>query len=571
MSCTRPSDLGRGAATALVVVLVLLVASCTGSGNDGTGGQRSAEAPDSDPAQTADAADPAEDPDGRQRGGKLIVLADTRPGTLDPTRAARADELAILSLVTRALTQYKYDPDSGRMVLVPDLATGLGEPNADFTSWTFTLRPGLTYEDGSTVRPADVAYAVKRSFAARELPGGLGYNRDYFVNRDRYAGPYRDGPSYAGVTVSGDSVTIKMQRPFPDMAHYAATPAFTPIPAAADRRPRRYGMDPLATGPYTFDIYKPGRRLVLRRNQNWDGDSDPARHQYPETWDFRFGVNPNAIDELLIDDEDEAQVTATYADIQTENYPRALLDGSVEERLVSGTAPCTDLWRLDMQAIPSLQVRRAIGLAFPYRQMWRIQGAIEGVSRLPATTIMPPGTDGRMLYDVLGNAGARTEPEAAAALLAADDEVGFELRIDFDQVMAGAEQTRGVLTAAFEKAGFTVATAPTLDGMANIRPGQWCADWPSGARWFPGASMTPSLLHRPDVDARINEIGRTVPAADAAREWGELDRYIQQTYYPAVTAGYRGRALLHGSRVGGMRISQVSGMPHFTDMYVEQP
>lgn len=571
MSCTRRSDLGRGAATAVVVILLLLLASCTDSGSNGAGGERLVETSDSNPAQNADATAPADDLDGHQRGGKLIVLADTRPVTLDPTRASRPDELAILSLVTRSLTQYKYDPDSGHMVLVPDLATGLGEPNADFTSWTFTLRPGLTYADGSTVRPADVAYAVKRSFAARELPGGLGHNRDYFVDGNRYRGPYRDGPAYAGVTVSGDSVTIKMRRPFPDMAYYAATPAFTPIPAEADGRPRRYGMDPLATGPYEFDSYKPGKRLVLRRNQNWDGDSDPVRHQYPETWDFRFGVNSNAIDELLIDDDEEAQVTVSYADVQTENYPRALLDGSVGERLVSGTAPCTDLWQLDMRAIPSLEVRRAIGLAFPYRQMWRIQGAIEGVTRLPASTIMAPGTEGRMPYDVLGNAGARTEPEAAAALLAAADKVGFELHIDFDRITAGAEQTRGVLTAAFEKAGFTVATAPTVGDMANVRPGQWCADWPSGSRWFPGAINDPTLLDRPDVDNRISEISETQPDADAAQEWGELDRYIQQTYYPAVTTGYRGRALLHGSRVGGMTISRVSGMPNFTDMYVERP
>ncbi|MDQ3432198.1 MAG: ABC transporter substrate-binding protein, partial [Actinomycetota bacterium] len=120
--------------------VLLLLASCTDSGNDGAPGQRLTETSDSNPAQNPDATAPADDLDGHQRGGKLIVLADTKPVTLDPTRASRPDELAILSLVTRSLTQYRYDPDTEQMVLVPDLATDLGRPNADFTKWTFTLR-----------------------------------------------------------------------------------------------------------------------------------------------------------------------------------------------------------------------------------------------------------------------------------------------------------------------------------------------------------------------------------------------------------------------------------------------
>lgn len=560
---------GRARASALVallLVLALVLGACTGSGEVDTPGRETAAADDGDHSQEADASAPAPGIEGHQRGGRLTVLADKAPVTLDPTRASRPDELSILSLVTRSLTQYRYDPGAGAMVLVPDLATDLGGPNKDFTAWTFTLRPGLTYSDGSAVRAADIAYAVKRAFATGKLPGGPGYNRDYFVDGRRYRGPFRDGTDYAGVKVSGDSITIKMRRPFPDMAHYAALPTFTPIPPAADRRPRRYGMDPLATGPYEFDSYEPGKSLTLRRNRQWDPGTDPARHQYPDTWSFRFGVKANAIDELLIDDEDEAQTTASYTDVQAENYPRTLLDASVKERVVRGSAPCTRLWYLDMRTIESLEVRRAIGLAFPYRQYWRELNEIEGVTRIPATTILPPGTNGRLAYDVLGNAGARTDPAAAAELLAGADEVGFELRFAYDEQDRVAKAARAVFTAAFLKAGFTVTAVPTTGPGAaiNMRPGEWCADWPSGAQWFP------KILNRPDVDASLDEIAG-LPATEAVTAWGELDRDIQQNHYPAVTVGYPGKAFLHGSRVGGMSVNDVRGMPNFTDMFVEQP
>ena len=46
------------------------------------------------------------------------------------------------------------------MQLVPDMATDLGRPNEDNTEWTFTLKDGIKYEDGTDVKAEDVAYAI---------------------------------------------------------------------------------------------------------------------------------------------------------------------------------------------------------------------------------------------------------------------------------------------------------------------------------------------------------------------------------------------------------------------------
>ncbi len=578
-----------GLAAAAAVLLVL--ASCDGGEDVSTPSRRSTSAPQApEGGRDAQAQAPAPDVEDYQRGGTITVLAETVPVTFDPTRMSSPDELAIMSLVTRSLTQYRYNPRIEQMVLVPDLATDLGRPNADFTKWTFTLRSGLRYADGADVSAADVAYAIKRSFATKQLPGGFGYNTEYFLGGDSYQGPFTDGRDFAGVEVEGDSITISMRRPFVDMPHYAAFPTFTPIPAGADTRPQAYGMRPLATGPYQFESYKPGVSLVLTRNEYWDPASDPARHQYPDRWDFRFGVNANLIDDELIDDVDEAQTTASYTDVQPENYPLTTLDDELSARVVTGSAPCTYLWYLDMRTITSLDVRKAIGLAFPYRQYWRAQNHIEGVTRIPATTILPPSTNGRVDYDVLGNAGARTDPEAARDLLENADEIGFELRFAYEQDNPDASAAREVVATALEKAGFTVTPVPAdeADGAAvsadpsapvNMRTGEWCADWPSGSLWFPeqwaggliklDGVRNPSFLDRPDVDAMIRDISNDGSDSEPADAWGRLDRYIQQTYYPAIPVGYAGKALMHGSRVGGMTINAVRGMPNFTDMFVE--
>ena len=64
---------------------------------------------------------------GAQKGGIVTVLThDGLSTTLDPSVIYYIDTSSIFSgLIGRSLTQYKYDPTSKQMILVPDLATDL--------------------------------------------------------------------------------------------------------------------------------------------------------------------------------------------------------------------------------------------------------------------------------------------------------------------------------------------------------------------------------------------------------------------------------------------------------------
>ncbi|MGH3448240.1 MAG: ABC transporter substrate-binding protein, partial [Nocardioidaceae bacterium] len=269
--------------TAMVMAsaALLAVAACGGGGSGeghGANPQDISEAGSAGTGRNPDATAPAEPVDGARKGGTLTVLSYTAPSTFDPTRAYYVDAGSILSnLVTRALTQYRYDPESKAMVLVPDMATDLGTPNEDFTEWKFTLRDGLKYENGTPVEAEDVAYAIRRSFATKELPDGPTYNKTFFLDGDTYKGPYKDGDDYKGVEVDGDTITIKMRRPFADMPYLASFPQYTAIPKSADKDPNAYGKHPMATGPYKFADYKSGSRLTLVKNDQWDPETDTTR------------------------------------------------------------------------------------------------------------------------------------------------------------------------------------------------------------------------------------------------------------------------------------------------------
>jgi peptide/nickel transport system substrate-binding protein len=302
-------------------------------------------------------------PDDAQQGGTLTVMTDEAPTTLDPTRAYYTDSTAILSdLVIRALTQYVRDPESDDMVLVPDMATDLGRPNEDNTEWTFTLKDGLKYEDGTDVKAEDVAYAVKRTFAIAELPDGPTYNTTFFLDGDKYKGPFSDKSDYKGVVANGKDVTIKMRRPFADMDFYASFPAFTAIPEAKDD-PETYGQHPLATGPYKFEDYKPGTSLTLTKNENWDPATDPGRIQSVDTWDFQFGQDTAKLENVLINDNGSAQTSLTYDNVTAASYRQI---SEEPDRLTRGTSPCTYFGYIDVTKVKDLKVRQAIGWAWPY-------------------------------------------------------------------------------------------------------------------------------------------------------------------------------------------------------------
>ena len=434
-------------------------------------------------------------PEDAAEGGTLTVLTNQVPATLDPTQAYYTDSTAILSdLVLRSLTQFVYNSDTNDMQLIPDMATDLGRPSEDNKEWTFTLRDGLKYEDGTPVKAEDVAYAIKRSFAIEELPDGPTYQTTFFLDGDKYKGPFKDKGEYAGVVVSGNDITIKMRRPFTDMDYYASFPAFTAIPEAKDN-PETYGKKPLATGPYKFADYKPGSQLKLVKNDQWDANTDPGRIQAVDGWDFKFGQETAKLENVIINDQGSAQTTLTYDNVSASSYRSISSD---KDRLVTGTSPCTYMWFIDMTKVKELEVRQALGWAYPYEAAWKAGGEIEGLTRVPGTAILPPGTSGRKEYDALGNKGKETDPAKAKELLKkagyapGEYEIKFLFATDDDLAVAAKNEVVKGLEAGGFKATPIASTSETIrtdrtdyKSPINVRSSGWCSDWPSGITWFP--------------------------------------------------------------------------------------
>jgi peptide/nickel transport system substrate-binding protein len=579
---------------ALSAVALLALAAC-GSGNTGPSApvktnkslKHSGKAGEAmDPTRQA----PAPPIPGAKKGGTLTVLSVAGSTTFDPTEVYYTNTASIESgLVIRSLTQYVYDPKSKQMVLIPDLATDLGQHNADFTKWTFTLRSGVKFENGQPVTAQDLEYGIERSFDRATFPGGANYSNQYFLDGDTYKGPYKSPGDYKGVTIKGNTITIKMARPFPDMPYWGSFPAMSPIPPGSASDPAKYKNHPWATGPYMFKDYVPGQSLTLVRNPYWDADTDPGRHQYIDQFDFDFATSSAKIDATMLADTGPGQTTISYDPVLAADYQK--FSQQAAGRLIVGGQPCTSIWYPDNRKITDVDVRRAIAWAYPYQAAWAAGGYIQGVTRVPGSNVMPPGIPGRMPYNPLpGHEPGSTDTAKAHALLQKAGQLGYELKFAYQTDVPESVAVKNVIAQSLQQAGFTVTPVATTSAnyvanylqnpsaSVNVRSSTWCSDWPSGSSWMPPEFQTTDIagsgfganyaaFSNKAIDNRMRQI-QLLPLDQQPAAWNALDEEIQKKYFPVVVTGYGGDAMMRGSKVHGFNDDDTLGMPTFKDMWV---
>ncbi|GIF18082.1 peptide/nickel transport system substrate-binding protein [Actinoplanes tereljensis] len=570
------------AATAAVAIGLSGCGSPSSKNDTGKGdtGKISAQQAATDPNAKGPAAEVA----GAKKGGTITIVAQTTPSTLDPTDTYYTDSNEIEKLTFRTPTQ--YDIRDGQPVLVPDL-TDLGTVSADKLTWTFKLTGTFKYEDGTDVKVEDLAYAIKRSFAHDVYPNGPAYQLSYFKDGDKYKGPYTDGDTYAGVETQGtDTLIIHLAKPFADLPFYLTFPAFTPIPKAKDTK-QDYKNHPISTGPYMFDEYVPGTSLTLKKNPNWDANTDPVRHQYADAWNFKWGGELVTLQQKVLNSAGEDANSLAYDEVDASLIPQ--LTGDKANQLIKGESPCLYVFNIDTRKITDINIRKAIAKAYPWDALSKANGNNDYTAE-PASTFLPPGVPGHTKYsplpDLTGTGAG--DPDGAKKLLTDAGKVGFELSWYYDNTKPIPQQISNIRADALTKAGFKVkaigvATADLRakvgDYDAPVNTGQgprgWCSDWPTGSSWLPvmfeskAISEGTSWGFQQDaaLDKKIEDVAN-LPTDEATTKWAALDEEIMGKYV-ALPWYYTKMAVVSGTNIGGAVGDATVGMPFFPDLYLK--
>ncbi|NIH86494.1 ABC transporter substrate-binding protein [Amycolatopsis granulosa] len=211
-------------------------------------------------------------------GGTLTIAVGSNPDCLDPQQTGTNAALNVGRQLVDSLTD--QDPATGE--IKPWLAERW-ESNADSTSFTFHLRSGATFADGT---PLDAA-AVKTSFDGVKALGtksllGLGYL-----------------VAYRGATVV-DPRTVRIDFTAPSAQFLQASSTMSLgilAPAAYRKTPeqRCQGDGLIGSGPFVFDSFKQNADIVITKRKGYAWGSSLWRHQgeaYLDRIDYKIVPEP---------------------------------------------------------------------------------------------------------------------------------------------------------------------------------------------------------------------------------------------------------------------------------------
>ncbi|WP_189761880.1 ABC transporter substrate-binding protein [Streptomyces xanthochromogenes] len=488
-----------------------------------------------------------------QKGGTLSVLNNEAQTDFDPARLYTSGGGNVPSLVFRTLTTRKRASGAEGTKVVPDLATDTGRPNADATVWTYTLKDGLKYEDGSPITTADIKYGIERSFAA-ELSGGAPYLRDWLVGGAKYEGPYKDGGKGLDSIETPDAKTIvfHLNKPEGEFPFLATQTQFAPVPKAKDNG-TKYEEHPVSSGPYkVVKNENDGEHLVLERNPNWSEATDPERKAYPDTIDVRSGLDQAVINQRLSASQgpDAAAVT-TDTNLGPAELAKVTSDKQLAARVGTGHFGYTNYiaFNPNVKPLDNPKVRQAIAYAVDRTSA---VNAVGGSSLAePATTFLPnQKAFGYTPYDPFPAGASGNADKAKELLKEAGYADGLTVTLTHSNAKGGPKgpEVATALQDALKKAGITVKLQGLEgndynDTVASTKkePGfflrGWGADWPSGGPFLApifdgrqivqdGANFNTGFLNDPSVNSEIDEINKLTDLAAAAPRWGALDKKI---------------------------------------------
>lgn len=385
-----------------LAILTLLAAACGGGGggaaDDATDGTDSR----SGTTEQRDEGEP-------EPGGTISVALEAETANWNPsignwTAAAYNVGFAI------------YDPLMARSAtgeVEPYLAESL-EPNDELTEWTLTLRPDVTFHDGTPFNAEAVRYNLQLAQEPGSLLAGLVDQVEAFEVTGELTGVYR---------------LVETNAAFPDVL--TQTPGIMISPTAHQADPVGYGDDPVGTGPFEFVSWNRDDSLVVQRNEDYWIDGLP----YLDEIVFRPLPDEETRYQSLVSGGIDAMQSLRQSIVQQ------ALDaddaGQLEANVYSGNNTGAAIFNVLQPPVDDVRVRRGMAYALDQELLIEVLGG-EGISP-PMTQYHSP--DSPWFSEDVAEAWPTNDPDQARELLEeyVDDpersdgkSPGEPIQIDFD-------------------------------------------------------------------------------------------------------------------------------------------
>ncbi len=541
------------AALAGVAIVALGISACGGSSNKSSSSNSSSSTKAVANAAISKVFNPS-----TKKGGTLLMANTGDWDSLDPGDTYYGYSWNLLRDYARTLLVFKTAPGQQGVQLEPDLADSLGKASDGNKTWTYHLRSGIKFEDGTPITSKDIKYAVERSLDKDSFPDGPTYF-DENLDLQGYVNAYKDkSPDHLGLkaieTPDDQTIVFHLKKGFSGFDYFAQLPQTAPVPQAKDTG-TKYKEHVVSSGPYMFASNDAGKQFTLVRNPNYDPKTDPdsGRTALPDKIQVALNVNATDVDNRLLSGDLDVAVEGTGLGAAAQ--AKALTQPNLKANTDSAVTQRTWYTAFDPSVAPlnNIDCRKAVLFAADKQGYQRAYGGSTGGEI--ATSLLPPIIPGHKAID-LYNAASKPNGDvdsAKAELQKCGQPNGFTTHISYRVERPTEKAVAEELQQSLAKVGIKLIINGYPKGdYAKLYAGNlqyskshdlglkvygWAADWSDGYGFLEGivdsrvihaAGNTNLGINLPAVDALLDKAFATNDVNARNTIWGDIDQTVME-------------------------------------------
>jgi peptide/nickel transport system substrate-binding protein len=478
---------------------------------------------------------------GAKNGGTITIAAGTPPLSADQGLDFTTQGTELYSVVNTPLLTFKRGVEGvGGTQIVPALATSLPTVSNGGKTYTFTLRSGLHYSNGTAIKASDVTYALERdikipwqaaSFISAYIQGGTAY---------------ADGKAktLSGITTDDatGTITVNLVAPFAPIVDIFALAGTAPVPPNTPMK-NLAGTGTIGDGPYKWGPITAGQSYTLVKNPKFDVPGLPRGHA--DT--IVYKVNSNVL-------ADAEQVLNNQADVFD---PGDTLPAPIVQQVKSQAAdrykpvPTNSTYYfwfgVNQKPFNNVYARQAVLAALDMRALSRLASGL----LTPDCHLIPFGIDGTSSPSSCPYHNPAGPPNMTTAkqLMQKSGMIGQPVTV-YGEERAPRRQWLDYYTSVLNSLGFKATEKVvnssvyfTTIGAPSLKPqtgwGDWVQDFPHPWDFMQlfagnaGSSLNYGYVNDPHYNSTLNTLFQSDPKS-VASQWSALDNYaVNKGYYAA--------------------------------------
>lgn len=338
---------------------------------------------------------------------EMTFILNNEPDTIDPNVTSNSFAVPFLVNCFEGLVTYNEEGE-----IEPGNAEEW-KANDDLTVWTFQLRDGLKWSDGSALTAKDYVYSALRVLTPETTGQYVNMISDYVVNAQEYYDGKVSAEEVGIKAVNDTTLEFTLKAPCPYFVDLVSMWVYFPVQeatiAANGDKWVTKAESYVGNGPFKITEMKTGESMTLEKNENYWGADDVTL----EKLTYRYILDTSTSLTAYEGGEVDGVRTIPSSDIarlkaEDTGFKTAPSYGTVYYNFNCSVAP-----------YDNVLVRKALNLAVDRKEIINNVAQVDGT---PAYSFMAPGyvvdgkdvTEGRSDFDLSETA----DVEAAKAALA---------------------------------------------------------------------------------------------------------------------------------------------------------